>query len=537
MAWIDPVACPRGFCDNARRVAQMESSKGEAAPAGQEGGGETARTAGRGGLAIAGAKVAFILFGISQQIFLPRLLHADGYGQVRTVMAIVSIVNNTVVAMSIQGVSRAVSSAPAGREDEALRATLSVHVVVAMLVSLAFALLAGTIAQFEGAPYLTAPLRLVAAVVLLYGLYAPLVGALNGRRRFLAQAGLDTIYGALRTLGLAGGAVLFPLLGGDGVFGALAGFVAAAVLILPAALSRVGVGRAGDSGPSVRSYLSFLLPVAGGQILLNLLLFTDGLLLRRFAGPLAPSYQDADTLTGVYSGAQQFSFLPYQLLMSVTFVLFPMLARAQADGDQAAVRSFTRGGVRIAMLLTALITGTISGLAPHVLRVMFPSEMWGGSDALRVLSLGMGSLSVLGITCAALTSLGRAIDSALLTLLGVVLIAAGCTLFVRHAPFGPPMLVTTATVTAVALTTTAVVGAIRLRAVAGGFVAPLTLVRALAVLGACVAVGSRLPWIGKPGTVLEAGLVAAFGLVLLIVLGELGREDLARLKAVVGRRK
>ncbi len=508
----------------------------EAEGSGRRGEGETARAAGRGGLAIAGAKVAFILFGVSQQIFLPRLLHADGYGQARTVLSIVSIINNTVVAMSIQGVSRAVSSAP-GREGEALRATLRVHAVVAVLVSLAFALLAGTLARFEGAPYLAAPLRLVAAVVLLYSLYAPLVGALNGRQRFLAQAALDTAFGALRTLGLAGGAVLFLALGGNGVLGAFAGWVAAAAVILPAALSRTGIGRAGDAGPSVRRYLAFLLPVAGGQILLNLLLFTDGLLLRRFAGPLAPSDRAADALTGIYTGAQQFSFLPYQLLMSVTFILFPMLARAQADGDHAAVRSFTRSGVRLAMLLTALITGTISGLAPHVLRVMFPSEMWDGSEALRILCLGMGSLSVLGITCAALTSLGRAIDSAALTFLGVVLIAAGCTAFVRGAPYGLPMLATTAKVTAVALTTTAVVGAVRLRAVAGGFVSPLTLVRALAALLTCVLAGSRLPWIGKPGTVLEAGLVAALGLLVLIALGEVGRKDLAHAAAVVGRRK
>ena len=498
--------------------------------------GDTVRAAGRGGLAIAGAKVAFIAFGFAQQLVLPRLLGVDGFGQVRTVMAIVSIVNNTVVAMSIQGVSRAVSSAPKGREDEALRATLRVHVVLAMIVSLAFALLAGTIAAFEGAPYLASPLRLVAGVVLLYGVYAPLVGSLNGRRRFLVQAGLDTGYGAMRLLAILGGAALFLRLGGSGVMGAFAGFVTAAAVIVPLALSRTGIGRAGASGPSVGEYLGFLLPVAGGQILLNLLLFTDGLLLRRFAGAVG-SNQAADTLTGIYSGAQQFSFLPYQFLMSVTFVLFPMLARALADRDAAAVRSYTMGGVRLAMLLTALITGTVSGLAPHVLRVALPASMVAGGTALRILSLGMGAFSIVGITCSALTSLGRAIDSAALTGLGVVLIATGCSLFVPHAEMGPPMLATTATATAVALTVTAIAGGVRLRVVAGGFVAPLTLVRVLAALATCVAVGSQLPWLGKVGTVAEGALVAGLGLGVLIVTGEVGRADLAKVMAVVGRRR
>lgn len=508
-------------------------------------GGETARAAGRGGLAIAGAKVAFIAFGFAQQIILPRLLGVDGFGQVRTVMAIVSIVNNTVVATSIQGVSRAVSSAPAGAEGEAFRATLRVHLVAAMIVSLAFALLAGTIAGFEGAPYLATPLRLVAAVVLLYGVYAPLVGSLNGRRRFLDQAGLDTAYGVLRLVAILGGAALFLRLGKSGVMGAFSGFVAAAAVIIPAALSRAGIGRDGPSGPSMRHYLGFLLPVAGAQILLNLLLFTDGLLLRRFAGAVAVSDQAADTLTGIYSGAQQFSFLPYQLLTSVTFVLFPMLARAQADGDRAAVRAYTMGGVRLAMLLTALITGTVSGLAPHVLRVALPEKMVAGGEALRILSLGMGALSVVGITCSALTSLGHARDSALLTFLGVVLIAAGCSLLVPHAPFGPPMLATTAMATAAALTVTAVAGGFRLRAVAGGFVRPVTLVRVLAALGTCVAAGSSLPWLGAPGralrgacgTVLEGVVVAGLGLLVLVVLGEVGRKDLDLVMTVAGRRR
>jgi stage V sporulation protein B len=503
--------------------------------------GEVARSAGRGGLAIAAAKVAFILFGFAQQILLTRLLKAEGYGQLRTVLSVVSIVNNTVVAMSIQGVSRAVSQAPAGHEAEAFRATLRVHVVVAAIVSVGFALLAGWIARFEGAPHLTTALRLVALVVLLYGLYAPLVGSLNGRRRFLAQAGLDTLYSLLRTVGLVAGAIL---LGSEGVLGALGGFVAAAAIILPLALGRAGIGKAGDAGPRVGEYLRFLLPVAGGQILLNLLLFTDGLLLRRFAGAAAAGVKAADTLAGVYSGAQQFSFLPYQLLLSITFILFPMLARAQAEGDRAAVRSYTMGGVRLAMLLTALFTGALSGLSPGVIHVVFPPDMWEGASALRILSLGMGSLSVLGITCAALTSLGRAFDSAALTGLGVVLIAGGCSIVVPREAVGQPMLLASATATAVALTLTAVAGGLRLRAVAGGFVRALTLVRVLAALAICVAAGSRFPLVAAPNKIVEAVAVGIEGLVVvglglgvLVLTGEVGREDLARLRAVAGRKK
>jgi len=499
--------------------------------------GATARAAGRGGLAIAGAKVAFILFGLVQQLILPRLVGVDGYGQVALVLSVVSILNNVIVATSIQGVSRAVSSAPAGCEDQAFRATLRIHVAVAMVVSLAFALLAGVIASAEGAPHVTTPMRLVGAIVLLYGIYAPLVGSLNGRRRFVAQAALDTGYGALRTVGIAVGAALFIRAGASGVLGAFVGFAAAAAAIVPLALSQSGIGRKGEGGPSTRDYVSFLLPLAGGQVFLNLLMQTDFLLLRRFAGAAASSPAAADSLQGVYRGVQLFSFLPYQLLMSVTFILFPMLARAHADGDREAVRGYTMTGVRLALVLTVLMTGAVSAIAPHALRVVFPAEIWTrGGDALRILSLGMGAFSVLGITCAALTSLGRERTSAVLTLTAVLLVAAGCSYLVPRAAFGPEMLVKSAFATSLALAAAAVVGGIRLAAVAGGFVAPLTIVRAFVTLVVCITAGSRLPWIGKLGTVVEGAAVFALGLVVLIVLGEVGKQDLARIKQVAGKK-
>lgn len=498
----------------------------------------TARQAGRGGLAIAGAKIAFFVFGFAVQLVLPRraFLGVDGYGQYALVMSIVSIVNNVMVAMSIQGVSRAVSSAPAGREEQALRATLRVHVVAAAGIALAFGALAGIIADLERASHVTAPLRLGALVVLLYGLYAPLVGSLNGRRRFGMQAALDTSYGAIRMVTILGGATLFAHAGGSGVLGAIAGFVTAAAIIFPVALSRTGAGRAGEGGPSAREYLAFLTPLAVGQIFLNLLMQIDSLLLRAFAGEVASSTEAADTLQGIYKGAQQFSFLPYQFLMSVTFILFPMLARAKADGDREAVRVYTMGGVRIALIVTALVTGAVSAVAPHLLRVMFPEEMWTGGDTLRILCLGMGSFSILGIISAALTSLGRAQDSAALTFVGVVLVAIGSFVFVRRAPFGPSMMVASALSTSAALTLTAVAGAIHLRRVAGGVVAPLTLVRVLGVLVVCIAAGSRLPWIGKVGTVGEVALVGLLGLVLLIVVGEVGKQDLSRIRQVAGKK-
>ncbi|WP_170319317.1 polysaccharide biosynthesis C-terminal domain-containing protein [Polyangium spumosum] len=500
-----------------------------------------ARTAGRGGLAIAFAKVSFIVFGFAQQLLLEGLLGQAGYGQISRVLAIVGVLNNVVVATAIQGVSRAVSTAPEGHVDAAFARTLRVHVALAVVLSLGFALAAGTIATAVGAPHVATPLRLVAAVVLLYGVYAPLVGSLNGRRRFLDQAGLDVGYGLLRTVGMGAGAFVLLRLGGSGTLGAAMGFVTAAALIVPIALTRSGVGHAGAGGPSARDYLGFLGPLALGQIALNLLLQTDFLLLSRFAGQeagrLGLAASASDDLLGIYRGVQLFSFLPYQLLMSVSFVLFPMLARARAERSEPLVAEYTRAGVRIALVVTGAVAGTIAALAPHVLRFAYKSSaIWEhGGPVLRVLAIGMGSFAILGISSAALTGLGRERASAAFNALAVCLVALGCVVVTPRLPFGPTMLLGTAISTSIALGLVCVVAAIALRREAGAFVAPLSLVRVFVAAGVTVAVGMRMPWLGKLAVLVEAHVMGALYLAVLVVTGEIGKKDLSLVLKVLGK--
>jgi stage V sporulation protein B len=502
---------------------------------------DAARSAGRGGLAISVAKVSFILFGFAQQLLLPRIVGVDGYGQLRSVLTFVNIVNNVIVGTSIQSVSRTVASVATDRAEEAFRRVLAVHLVIAIVVSTLFAALAGLLADLVHAPHIAGPLRLAGAIVLLYGIYAPLVGSLNGRRRFLEQAGLDIGYGVVRLVGVVGGAIAFARAGMSGVTGAIAGFAGAAGLIVPVALSRSKTGRLGDAGPDVKSYLAFLGPLALGQMFLNLLLSTDFLVLGVFAGERAQRdglpASAADTIRGVYGGVQLFEFLPYQLLLSVTFILFPMLAKAHAEKDAAAVRRYTMTGLRIALLVTGLLCATVGGLAPHLLRVAYPAAIADqGGTALRILTPGMAALSLLGISCAALTSLGRERVSAGLTALTVGFVALGCFLALPLAPLGPAMIERTAAATSTALTAAAVVAAVILHRVAGGYVAIASLVRVLGAGAITVAIGTRLPWLGKPIALVEAAAVAGVYLALLVVTGEIGKADLAAVKAVGGRK-
>lgn len=504
---------------------------------------ETTRTAGRGGLAIAVAKLSFLVTGFAQQLLLPVLLGVDGYGAVSKVLVAVSILNNVIVATGIQGMSRTVSASKPGEEDADFRRVLTLHTVLAVVISGAFAAATGLIADALHAQHVAGAIRIVGAVVFLYGVYAPLVGALNGRRAFVTQAGLDVFYGVSRMLLLAGGAFIgTKLMPGGGVFGAALGFVAAAALIVPIALWRAGTGKPGKSSLEISDYLKFLGPLALGQLALNLLLQTDFAILTNMSGDQAKAAgiptSESDSLIGVYRGMQLFGFLPYQLLMAVQFVLFPMLAKAEAEGDKEAVQRYVRTGVRLALVIVGLVAGPIAALGPHVLRFAFPLRISeDGGAALRILAPGMGAFAILSIACAALTSLRRERVSMAIVYFTLVALAGSVWTFLRDVPFDKVMVDRAAMGTASAMFICAFIAAIALWRATGAFVRPVTLVRTVAAMGITIFVGRYMPWISKPLVPIQAGVMMVVYVVLLVVSGELGKADLQTIKTVLGRKK
>lgn len=505
---------------------------------------DAARTAGRGGIAVLAAKVFFILSGLIQQTLLPRLIGLDGYGALARVFAIANIANNVVVSSSIQGVSHSVARTPDDRSAETLRRTFRTHLAIAIPVALLFFFFAPVYASFQGAPHIVRPLQIVSLVVLFYGLYAPLVGALNGMRRFTLQAGLDITYAVLRTGGLLGLGWLFAR-GGQGVLGACIGFAGAAILIFPIALKVTGLGKPGDAGPTVKQHLMFIAPVALGQVFLQLLMQSDISVLGHFASKLVLTQgmtgdlarEASDKIVGVYRACQLFAFLPFQLLITLTFIMFPMLAKAKAEQDQQAVAAYVRTGMRLAFVFACVMVATVSALGPHLLHLLFPDEVGErGGLALRVLALGQGAFSVFYIETTVLTSLGRERLSAVLTGIAAVLIASLCAAAGLSATTDAALLLNTAFATTAALSVAAVLGAAMVYRTAGAYVPPLTALRVIVTLGVVAAAGWYVPYLGKLIVLPQVAGITLLTVVLLLVTGELGKQDLAMVRKVLRRK-
>ena len=463
---------------------------------------EATRAAGRGGLAVAFAKIYFIVVGLVQQIALPRLLGLDGYGALASVLSIAGITYNPVTTTSIQSVSRAVAQATPETQPGTIRRVFSLHAAFALLLAIGFFLLAPAIADSVGASHVITPLRILSAVMLLYGLYTPLIGVLNGQHKFVSQAALDVIAATLRTTGLIVGALLFSRRANLGVEGATVGFAVGAALILGAALALVGIGKRGLSAITARAHLLFALPVLLGQILFNLLLQADLTLLRRFASEAALARglpaTAADPLVGAYRATQLFSFLPYQLLIAVTFILFPMLATAARDGDRQAVARYVRTGVRLALLLAGLMVSVTAGLSDRLLYLVFGAEAASlGGPSLELLAVGFGGFAIFGVLTTVLNSLKHERESAIVTGVAATLVVVLCYLRVRGAPFGADLLLLTAQATAAGLFVATLSAAFCVYRAAGAVAPPPALLRVLVAMAVAIGVGRMLPQAGK----------------------------------------
>ena len=512
----------------------------------------SAAAVGRGGLAVFAAKAYFILIGFVQQTVLRLAIGDASYGALSRVLAPANIIDNVVVTSSIQGVSRAVAGA-GDRREEALRAALRIHTPLAFLVAAAFFLASPAYAAFQEAPHIERPLRIAAGVVLLYGLYAPLVGAINGRSLFTKQAALDTIFATLRTVGLVGVGAFFARYVSTGVDGAVTGFVAAALLIVPLALRWAGTGRPSTpedarspSVPRPSSYLLALAPLALAQLFANGLMQADIVVLGKFLSKAAlasglegqAAIESADEWVASYRFCQFFAFLPYQLVLSIAQILFPMVARAHAEGDRASIERYVARGARIAMIACGLFVTVLVAIPGSVLGLAFGAVVAErGAATLRVLVLGQGAFTLFGIGTTVLASLGRERISAALSLVLLAVMSAAVWVASSRAAFGEAQLMATAQSTTATLAVGFFAMALVVKRFAGAFVPLATFLRVAAAVGVAFAVGLRLPRFGMLLTPVIALVAVGAYVLALLAMRELGGEELAALRAKLTRRK
>ncbi len=491
------------------------------------------RESARGAALITFAKLWFMATGFLQPLVLTRLLGQEGYGLYGVVLSSISIVNNVVVSGSIQAMSRAVIQGG----DRALRRALLLH--AALGATLGLTLFAG--AEVFGATLLRDPqvprlLRVAAVVVADYSVYAALVGAFNGRRRYGMQAALDITFSTLRT-----GLIVVLAYKGFGVFGSIAGFaVASAVITVLALVLTLPDLRGEPRDPGVepmpdafaefaRRYGRYFAPVLAYQLALNLVLQGDTLLFKALAARAGHPVASVNALLGVYKAAQNFAFMPYQLLLAVTFVLFPVVSRATLEGDRATTERFVSGAIRFSALCLGAMLAVLAGLSRGVLGLAYQSSYETGAVALRNLALGQGAFALLVISTTIILAAGRTRAATALMAFTLIAVSAGD---VAGITLAPDPLVGVSFGTAVGQWVGLGAAAWFMAKEFGTFLHAKTAARvAGSSIVAALAAGA-LPLHGKVGTLLAAAAAGVLYVLALGLSGEVGAADLARFRRV-----
>jgi polysaccharide transporter, PST family len=496
-----------------------------------------AQSAGRGLVFITAAKLWFMVAGYFIQFALPRALGSPArYGVWVVVLSILSPVNNVMVTATIQGVSKFTSEIEE-RQGAVQRAALKLQTLLGGGVAFAFFLIAPLISWFEHDASLTPYLQLATGVALAYAFYAVFVGAANGRKEFHKQAGLDITYSTLRCVFVVGAAVV-----AHSAMAAIGGFVVAAFVVLVIAVFVVGFGKPSTEPFDMKVLFRFFSGVAFYLLIVNLLMFTDGLLLKRVVTEWAQAHGIADPTAyaneqaGFYGAVQNVARIPYQLILAVTFVIFPLVSKSTFDQDVERTRGYVRATMRYSLVVAAGIAAGLGARPDAVMRLFYKPEYAVGAHALGALVVGYVFFSLFNIAGTIINGSGRTLPT---TVIGVVTLAATVAaewIGIRVAlDGGHDALFVAAVTTAATMGLGVVLSVAYLWRAFGASLPLLSLVRVAAAYAAALAVGSAwtragiMP--GKVGALVSAAICGVVYLVVCVATGELRPSELKRLRA------
>lgn len=504
------------------------------------------RTAGRGVLYITFAKLWFMATGWALIFVLPRIFKwASGgdpaagqalFGEYKLVVMGVSFINNGIITGTIQAVSK-FTSEDETRAGAVQRAALKVQAAMGAVLAGLYIAFAGFLADTLGSPDLAFLMRLSAGIIVAYSCYAVFIGSFNGRRLFNRQALFDITYSTIKT-----GLILVLAAAGFQVLGTVLGFLIASVVI--ALLAAVFARWGGEGAFPARRYFSFAAVLIVYTFLLNLVMSLDLFLLKGVSSHLAVARGDgaeaasaaSKALAGSYGAAQGLAFIPYQAILSIAFVVFPMVSKVTFSDEADKARAYVRKALRFALIFIVAFAAVFTALPGQCLGLIFPPEYCAAADALGILSIGISAFGVMVVSNTILNGAGlpgRAMAVVGLTLAAVT--AAVCGFLFAVGPGGDP-LAATALGSTIGMAFGLAISAMAVYRRFGTFCPLGTVVRVAAAAGVAVALGRCLPDAGKLFTLFECGLIVVVYFGVLALTREFGKEDVDQLRTVLCRR-
>jgi O-antigen/teichoic acid export membrane protein len=132
--------------------------------------------------------------------------------------------------------------------------------------------------------------------------------------------------------------------------------------------------------------------------------------------------------------------LPYQAVISITFVIFPIISQATFVGEVKATRAYVRQTLRYSFMLVSSMAFVLVAMRTQLVEALYPETYAPGVTSLLWLALGMVAFAMTFVGTTILNSAGHPAKS-LLVVGGTLAAAAGLNLlFLMTGAVGTPML-------------------------------------------------------------------------------------------------
>lgn len=391
---------------------------------------EVVKQTGRGFLVITAAKLWFMVTGALTQLGLPLFFgSAELFGQFKIVTEAIGLLNMVMITGTLQAVAKVISEQPE-RAKALVNQALKLQLLLGLPVAIGYALASPFIASelFHDAS-LAGLMRFSSLIIAFYAFYALFVGYLNGIKSFVRQAALDIAFQTMKTVGMLGLVWI-----GFGVGGAVAGFVGAAGAIalisgvmvwrmikqgahLEVSASGVAKDRGDGEAPSTQgtSLLGFLLLVMAYTFALNGLLRVDLFMLKSLTSVPYPEFAAfgaqfqtvSDKFAGFYGAALNISRLPYQGVIAITFVVFPLISEATFQQDRSRTIRYIETTFRYCLLLIAAVALPLIFNSDSLIGALYSPDYRAVASALAIMTISIIFFSLFFVAATIITGAGK----------------------------------------------------------------------------------------------------------------------------------
>ncbi|HWZ91545.1 MAG TPA: oligosaccharide flippase family protein [Polyangiaceae bacterium] len=457
----------------------------------------------RGFVLLTAGQVLFLISGYATHITLARGLGPAEYGTYGVLLSILS----TVALVLTAGMPEAIAKFAAERPSDAgaiFAQGIGIQFRFSLLLGLVYAALSPLIARALHDPGLTLDLAASALAIPPVALYSVAIGALNGERRFAAQALTIGGYGALRCALVIGLTQRFQ------VVGAVAGFVIAPFVVVSCVLPGIWRRRAASVLES-RTLWLFARPVIGFTVALALLMNLDLFVVKSVV-------LDPDVV-GYYTAAATIAKVPYFFFSALGVVLLPIVSSAGGE-DHGRVLGVVRNAVRLTFVAALGVASVAVPLSRVTLRTLYGQRYVVAALPLGLLVVASTLFTLTFIVAYALNGLGKPGLALRLTAAGLMLEALLA--FLLTPRFGAAGAAASSCVASLAILVALVHYA---KPELGSVFALKSLLRTSVAFIATVAVGALFPY-DSPVYLLLSVPLALGHVALLVVLRELSIPEI-----------